>query len=231
MNYVVQRGDTMLSIAKKHGLDLNQLIMANPQLIDPTVIYPGQIIIIPLPEESKKSSYQPHGPNKLPEVDEPYPEIRVERPNPYYAHLLMDNYAGVISEFTAINQYLYHYFDMKTKPGWDEVAELEEAISIVEMRHMEILAKLIFLLGGHPVYQDSCGAYWCGHNVAYLTSDPCAQLQADIQAEYQAIVLYQKRIYEINDRFVKANLARIIKDEELHLQLFTEAHTRHCAKG
>jgi bacterioferritin len=67
--------------------------------------------------------------------------------------------------------------------------------------------------------------------VAYLTSDPCAQLQADIQAEYQAIVLYQKRIYEIDDRFVKANLARIIKDEELHLQLFTEAHVRHCTKG
>ncbi|MEW6662114.1 MAG: SafA/ExsA family spore coat assembly protein [Bacillota bacterium] len=231
MRYVVQPGDTMWSIAQKYGIDLNQLIMANPQITNPNLIYPGQIIIVPLPEENKKGGYQPHGPTKLPEVDEPYPEIRVEKPNPYYAQLLMEDYAGSVSEFTAINQYLYHYFDMNTRPQWHEVAELEEAISIVEMRHMEILAKLIFLLGGHPVYHDSHGVYWCGYYVAYLTSDPCAQLRADIQAEYKAIAQYQKRIYEINDCFVQANLARIIKDEELHARLFTEAHAKHCAKG
>ena len=39
----------------------------------------------------------------------PYPKVKVERQNMFYAELLMDDYAGVISEFTAISQYLYHY--------------------------------------------------------------------------------------------------------------------------
>lgn len=43
----------------------------------------------------------------------PYPEIKVLKPNLYYANLLIDDYAGVISEFTAISQYLYHYFFFK----------------------------------------------------------------------------------------------------------------------
>lgn len=45
--YTVQPGDTMFSIAAKFGLTVSQLIIANPQIPNPNVIFPGDKICIP----------------------------------------------------------------------------------------------------------------------------------------------------------------------------------------
>ncbi|NMB12219.1 MAG: bacterioferritin [Firmicutes bacterium] len=168
-----------------------------------------------------------HGrPLRIPEVPEPYPPIRVECPNPEYARLLFDDYAGMVSEMTAINQYLFHHYDMPEQ--FAEVAELLEGVSIVEMRHMEMLAELIKLLGQPPMYMDGQGRFWDASYVSYLPGHPCEQLQSDIEAEKAAIQTYRQHIEMIDDRYIKAILARIVKDEQLHLRLFTKAYQRYC---
>ena len=45
--YIVQPGDTMYSIASMFGVSLDDLVKANPQIKDPSTIYPGQTIHIP----------------------------------------------------------------------------------------------------------------------------------------------------------------------------------------
>lgn len=45
--YTVKPGDTMWSIANMFGISLDCLIKANPQILDPNLIYPGQQICIP----------------------------------------------------------------------------------------------------------------------------------------------------------------------------------------
>lgn len=45
--YTVMQGDTMWQIAKKHGVGLNELLDANPQITNPSFIIPGQTINIP----------------------------------------------------------------------------------------------------------------------------------------------------------------------------------------
>lgn len=45
--YVVQSGDTMSGIADSKGVTLQALIAANPQVKDPNVIFPGQVLTIP----------------------------------------------------------------------------------------------------------------------------------------------------------------------------------------
>lgn len=45
--YVVQSGDTLSAIAASFGVSLDNLIAANPQIADPNLIYPGQMIVIP----------------------------------------------------------------------------------------------------------------------------------------------------------------------------------------
>ena len=45
--YVVKPGDTMYSIAKYFNVPLDMLIAANPQVTNPDLIYPGQVIMIP----------------------------------------------------------------------------------------------------------------------------------------------------------------------------------------
>lgn len=46
--YVVQPGDTMFFIARRFNINLQLLIMANPQIPNPALIYPGQVICVPI---------------------------------------------------------------------------------------------------------------------------------------------------------------------------------------
>lgn len=45
--YTVQSGDTLSGIAASFGVSLADLEAANPQIADPNLIYPGQLIVIP----------------------------------------------------------------------------------------------------------------------------------------------------------------------------------------
>ncbi len=47
LDYVVQPGDTMYFIAQRYGVSLEVLIRANPQIRNPDLIYPGDVIRIP----------------------------------------------------------------------------------------------------------------------------------------------------------------------------------------
>lgn len=233
MTYTVISGDTLHSVARKFGVSLNDLITANPQIENPQLIYPGQVLSIPtgqnsthhkLPQDMSHSRFH----KMIPRLPEPYPDIRVEAQNPHYALILHEAYAGKVSEITAIMQYTYHHLEMEFIPNWKEVSELESGISIIEMEHMETLGELILLLGGIPRYHDSAQLPWQPDYVAYHDFDPCAQLRADIAAEQAAIMNYQEQIRMIDDRYIQAILRRIIKDEEHHIELFTEQLERLC---
>lgn len=150
--------------------------------------------------------------------DLPYPEIKVNAPNRQYALLLRDDYAGLVSEITAINQYLYHYFDNKEQ--YKEIALKLEKIAIVEMHHMEILAELITLLGEKPVYFSN-NTFWNGSFVDY-GNNLLDQLYSDLQAELKAIENYNYHIKIIKDPNIKKILERIVIDEKIHVKIFTD---------
>ena len=46
--YQVAQGDSLFLIAQQFGVTLQQLIVANPQVRNPAVIYPGQMICVPV---------------------------------------------------------------------------------------------------------------------------------------------------------------------------------------
>lgn len=81
----------------------------------------------------------------------PYPEVRVARPNKEYAYLLLEDYAGMVSELTAVCQYSYHHFVLENENR--EVADALSCIALVEMHHLEILAETIVMLGVDPRYR------------------------------------------------------------------------------
>lgn len=162
----------------------------------------------------------------------PYPEIKVAGPNDYYAFLLLSDYSGLVSEMTAINQYLYHHlwFEEGNK---DEIADLLKGISIVEMHHLEMLAEMIILLGGDPKYIGGLSenfSFWCADYV-YYGCGLVDRLEADIQAEQNAIKNYSEHIAIIKDPYIQAVLRRIIKDERHHLRLFEEALKKYVGNS
>jgi bacterioferritin len=157
-----------------------------------------------------------------------YPEPRVSQPNYYYATLLLEDYAGSISELTAINQYVHHHFMFHSQ--YKDLAELEKCISIIEMHHLELLAKTLLLLGVDPKYRtitNNSNTFWNASYVFY-GSEVCDRLASDIAAEKDAIRQYRKHQYLIDDIHIKQLLERIIKDEEYHLNLFSQAASQYC---
>jgi bacterioferritin len=102
----------------------------------------------------------------------PYPEVRVAGPNPKYAQLLLEDYAGMVSEMTAVTQYSYHHFVLEDENR--EAADLLSCIALVEMHHLEILAETILLLGVDPRYRtierNNAERYWDATFVFYGTA-------------------------------------------------------------
>jgi spore coat assembly protein SafA len=64
--YVVKPGDTMYEIAKMNNISLTALIVANPQISDPNMIFPGQVICIPKPAMEIPVMPMPEMPMPLP---------------------------------------------------------------------------------------------------------------------------------------------------------------------
>lgn len=153
-------------------------------------------------------------------IDKPYPEIKVESNNEYYAKILMEDYSGLVSEMSAITQYTYQFID---KFNFDkEFYETLENISIVEMKHLEILGKLIKLLGVDPVFKSSNNCYltyWSSSYIDYNTNI-IKMLEVDIKSEENAINNYIYHISLINDKYIKDILYRIIEDEKKHIECF-----------
>lgn len=159
----------------------------------------------------------------------PYPEIRVSGRNPYFAGLLLEDYAGQAGELTAINQYMYHHFVLE--PRYEEVADLLSCIGLVEMHHLEMLAETILKLGVDPRYRtierNGTERYWDSTFVFYGTA-LCDRLTADLAGEWAAIANYRKHQQMINDPYVKQILERIILDELHHAQLFNQMIEKYC---
>lgn len=44
--YVVQPGDTLFRISRRFNIDLDRLVAQNPQIVNPNLIWPGQIIYL-----------------------------------------------------------------------------------------------------------------------------------------------------------------------------------------
>lgn len=160
-------------------------------------------------------------------VNLPYPKPMVESQNIDYANLLLKDYAGAVSEFTAINLYVYQHF--VSDGEYTDYAELIGGISITEMKHLELLGKTIKLEGVKPMFFDNAcphGRLWTPMYVNYTTYIS-AMLKADIQSEQKAIENYRYHITLIHDKHIVELLERIILDEELHLKLFTEEYEKY----
>ena len=150
-----------------------------------------------------------------------YPELRVERQNPKYASLLSLAYAGQDGELSAILNYTYG--SLVCADAYPEMlSDTLRCVSNVEMHHLQMLGKLIVMLGGDPRFCTQNKRM--GINTAMLPykTAPAQVLSQAISGEKKAIKLYEDLIFSIEDRYVRDVLSRIIKDEEHHLKIFTE---------
>lgn len=165
--------------------------------------------------------------------DMPFPPIKVERKNPYYATLLLDAFASSAdSEIQAITQYIYHSKTISNKT----ISKALMCIALIEMRHLDALSELISMLGGKPFYENSNKNFWMAGNIAYIDKNIIYEkehsyaggnkensrekLQANIDAERNAINGYNRLLKTIEDKYIEKIIVKIISDEQAHIKIF-----------
>lgn len=157
----------------------------------------------------------------------PYPPIVVAKPNKHYAEIIQVNFAGAVSEFSAISQYINHHF--RTENQYTEISKTLEHIAIVEMYHLEILGKLIIKLGGNPGYwinKKDKKLNWSPHFINYGLN-VTEMINYDINDEKVAIKQYISTQKKIDDSNIISIIDRIILDEEVHIQILTELSKKY----
>jgi len=156
-------------------------------------------------------------------VPEPYPPVRVNAPNYYYAGIVADAAFGRESELTAINEYIY-YAVMTDNP---DLKTMYLAFARDEMNHLHILMQLIRALGRDPRAWDGNFAYWCG-SYPYHGATDCDRLSKVHEDELAAAASYRRLSGAFGDPNLKAILERIAKDEDQHARLSGEWMKRTC---
>lgn len=153
-------------------------------------------------------------------MDLPYPPLQVKEKNVSYANLLSMDYCGPVSELSAIAQYINNENRLACEKC--PLARTILGIAVAEMVHLQMLGQLIFLLGGSIdfVARQNNGRQkmWTPEYLS-IPEMTVKMIAADIRSEEAAINQYQMHIKAMNDEYVNAVLARIIKDEEYHIIL------------
>ncbi|MFI3260861.1 MAG: ferritin family protein [bacterium] len=142
--------------------------------------------------------------------------------NYYYASLLLDDYAGVISEDSASHLYIFQHIILKNTNK--KLSDCLLRISIKEMQHLSILGDLIIQLGGIPFFKTYSHINkkiipWNADFINYEL-DEIKILELNIESEKNAILQYKKHISLIHDVHIKETLEKIILDEEEHIKIF-----------
>ena len=159
-------------------------------------------------------------------VDQPYPEVAVERPNRRWAAIVSGGYAGKGSEMTGITQYFSHRFFLD---GYPEIRTAYTYIMAVESIHLDLLGNLVKNLGAKPKFLSyETNTYWNGSFPAYRYT-PLQIFLADLEGERDAIAHYKRMIALIPNEGMRALFRRIIQDEERHVEILEEFIARFKA--
>lgn len=205
--YIVQPGDTIFKIAKAYNFEMSEIVLLN-QLKHPDRIYPGQVLLLPIPETRDPT------PQELPE------------PNFTYAMWLYEAYAGKDSELTAVTTYLYQAV-LLDRPEFDA---LLRPIAYDEIRHLEKLALALRILGVDPRYGSLTRGHWVDWRSRYVdyTSELCALLDANIEDEARDQRVYLELAQKIPIPEIQCILTELAADEERHYHLFCQAKQQYC---
>lgn len=163
-------------------------------------------------------------------LNEPYPKVEVTTDDKQLAERISSIAFGKEGELTSVMQYTYQSIFLPERYAY--VSDILDCISITEMRHYEILNKLILLLGGDirvAVRDRGRYVYWNGSYPDYVQNLK-KMLYSDIKAEKRAVSEYGAVIEHSHDPKVNKLLKRIISDEEHHISILTDTYVKLFGK-
>ena len=167
-----------------------------------------------------------------------YP-VKIDKPNPKLASIIISQYGGPDGELGASLRYLSQRYSMP----FDELKGLLTDIGTEELGHLEMVASIIHQLtrnlkdsqiqdsafapyfvdhtvGVYPTFAS--GTPWTAATIA-VKGDPIADLTEDLAAEQKARVTYDN-ILRLSDDPDVNNVIKFLRQREInHFQRFGEA--------
>ncbi len=150
----------------------------------------------------------------------PWPPIQADTPNVRAAEMMLSNVGACHSEMSALS--LYFYNSTITRDRYPDVSECFHRISIVEMHHLDVFARLSLLLGADPRLWSGPPrrlSWWSPRCLSY-PRERIPLLQNALHAERNAVAKYRQQASCVGDPGIAAVLERIILDEKRHIEIF-----------
>lgn len=152
----------------------------------------------------------------------PWPPVQAAAPNLRAAEMMLSNLGSCHSEMSAVS--LYFYNSTITHDHCPDVSEAFYHISIVEMHHLDIFARLSLLLGADPRLWSGPPRrlrWWSPACISY-PRELTPMLQNALHGERDAVSLYKQQAACVGDPGISAILERIILDEKRHIEIFED---------
>ena len=167
-----------------------------------------------------------------------YP-VKIDRPNPRLAAIIISQYGGPDGELGASLRYLSQRFSMPDA----RIKGLLTDVGVEELGHLEIVGAMIYQLTKgmceNDLKQGGFDAYFTDHTLgvypqsaagqpftaAYIgiKGDPVTDLHEDLAAEQKARTTYENLLHLADDPDVKDVLRYLRQREIVHYQRFAEA--------
>jgi len=166
----------------------------------------------------------------------PIHPVKVDKANPRFAVLLLEQFGGATGELTAALQYWVQSFHVENP----EIRDMLQDIALEEFGHLEMVGQLIAshtkntdqteaykstlfsIRGIGPHFLDSQGSAW---TATYLNEggDVVRDLRANIAAEAGARQTYEELIKLATDAGTKETLTYLLTREISHTHMFMKA--------
>lgn len=150
--------------------------------------------------------------------------MKVEKENREYAKVLMQDYAGMGGALSATLDYSYQQIIQNEQ----ENAFVNSLFSIqkMKMKQLEILGKLIYLLGEDPVYATYDSKI--PRTIPYVAARLCYKkepkdfLLYDLKQEEMTLERYMAHQKLIKDSYIQAIFSFMIEEEEIIIRKLEE---------
>ena len=138
-------------------------------------------------------------------------EIKVESKNKKYAETLKKIYTSSFGDLNSFLLYKYeNYLFCETDSYFSSNMNKLSNDSLI---HMEIIGRIISMLGGVPNYNGFV------INDIFYNDDKEKLLEVDIRITKEKIILYTKHLNEIDDKYIKQVLTSFIVEERKNLKI------------
>lgn len=163
--------------------------------------------------------------------------VHVDKPDPRFAVLLLEQFGGGNGELKAALQYMSHSLGCNDP----KIRDMLQDIAAEEMSHLEMVGEAtamllgptdsisrdfpavhMALLGGGPLLINSMGIPW---NASYInsTGDLYTDLSSNAAAELRAKLIYERLLQHTDDPGVKDMIRFLLSREESHNVSFMQA--------